>query len=140
MISCLRRAGVEVVERHVPVWEGREHKWSAGPAAAVRLAGAEARLLRRPQEPFDAIVVGYPGHADLRRRGTQPAGGRSSSTRSSHSPTRSSPTAARFRPESLAARALAAVDRHAFRAADLVVADTAAHAEHLFRADGRTAS
>src|SRR5262249_12013278 len=25
VISCLRRAGVEVAERHVPVWEGREH-------------------------------------------------------------------------------------------------------------------
>src|SRR5581483_11475040 len=29
-ISCLRRAGVEVVERHMPVWEGREEKWRAG--------------------------------------------------------------------------------------------------------------
>ena len=37
----------------------------------------------------------------------------------------------RFRPGSPAARALAAVDRHALRSADLVVADTRAHADHL---------
>src|SRR4029079_524429 len=61
VISCLRRAGVEVAERHQPVWDGREHKWSAGPVAALRLAAAEARLLARPGEPFDALVVGYPG-------------------------------------------------------------------------------
>ena len=32
--ACLRRAGVEVIERHIPVWEGQEHKWAVGPAAA----------------------------------------------------------------------------------------------------------
>ena len=37
----------------------------------------------------------------------------------------------RFRPGSAAARALAAVDRHALRSADLVVADTRANADHL---------
>ena len=37
----------------------------------------------------------------------------------------------RFRPGSAPARALAAVDRQAFRAADLVVADTCVHANHL---------
>ena len=38
VISCLRGAGVEVAERHVPVWEGREHKFAAGPARRCRLA------------------------------------------------------------------------------------------------------
>jgi glycosyltransferase involved in cell wall biosynthesis len=136
VISCLRRAGVEVAERHVPVWEGREHKWSAGAGTAVRLAAAEARLLRRPREPFDAVVVGYPGHLDL------PAARRAARGR----PVVFNPLVSladtliadrgRFRPGSLPARALAAVDRRAFRAADLVVADTAAHAEHLARATG----
>jgi hypothetical protein len=37
VISCLRGAGVDVVERHVSVWEGREHKFSPGLAAALRL-------------------------------------------------------------------------------------------------------
>src|SRR5581483_5103942 len=35
VISCLRRAGVEVVERHAAVWEGREQKWRAGLVAAT---------------------------------------------------------------------------------------------------------
>jgi glycosyltransferase involved in cell wall biosynthesis len=136
VISCLRRAGVEVAERHVPVWEGQEHKWSAGLAAAARLAGAEARLIRRPSEPFDALVVGYPGQADL------PAARHAARGR----PVVFNPLVSladtlvtdrgRFRPGSVAARTLAAIDGAAFRAADLVVADTAAHAEHLTRATG----
>jgi glycosyltransferase involved in cell wall biosynthesis len=136
VISCLRRAGVDVAERHVGVWEGREHKWRAGPLAAARLAAAEARLLRRPKEPFDALIVGYPGHADL------PAARRVAGRR----PVLFNPLVSladtlvadrrRYRPGGLPARALAAVDRRAFRAADLVVADTAAHAAHLASATG----
>jgi hypothetical protein len=44
VISCLRKAGVEVDERHASVWEGDEHKWAAGPVTFLRLARAEARL------------------------------------------------------------------------------------------------
>jgi glycosyltransferase involved in cell wall biosynthesis len=128
----MRRAGVEVVEHHVSVWDATEHKWRAGPAVAARLAAAEGRLaLRRPRERFDAVVVGYPGHTDL------PAARRAA---------RGAPVVfnalvsladtlvgdrARFRPGSLAARALAAIDRRALRAADLVVADTEANADFL---------
>jgi glycosyltransferase involved in cell wall biosynthesis len=136
VISCLRRAGVEVVERHVAVWEGREHKWGAGAGAALRLAAAELRLLRRPPESFDALLVGYPGHFDL-AAARRAARGR---------PVVFNPLVSlvdtlvadrgRFSAGSLPARALATVDRRAFRAADLVVADTAAHAEHLARATG----
>jgi glycosyltransferase involved in cell wall biosynthesis len=64
VISALRGAGVDVVERHEPVWEGR-HGWTAGPRTAARLALAEARLLARRPERFDALVVGYPGHPDV---------------------------------------------------------------------------
>ena len=66
VISCLRKAGVDVGERHAPVWEGREHKWAAGCAhgAAARAppssASAQASAIR-----FDALIVGYPGHLDL---------------------------------------------------------------------------
>jgi glycosyltransferase involved in cell wall biosynthesis len=136
VISCLRRAGVEVAERHAEVWEGREHKWHPGPVAAARLATAELRLLRRPQGAFDALIVGYPGHADL------PAARRAARGR----PVVFNPLVSladtlvadrgRFRAGSLPARTLAAVDRRAFRAADLVVADTSAHAEHLARLTG----
>ena len=132
MISCLRRAGVEVVERHVSVWEGREHKWSAGPAAVLRLAAAELKLRRRADEAFDAVIVGYPGHLDLG------AARRIAARR----PVIFNPLVSvsdtlvgdrgRFRRGSVADRALRAIDRRAFRAADLVVSDTAAHAE-LFR-------
>src|SRR6059058_1038691 len=66
VISCLRRAGVEVVERHVGVWEGRRDSWRAGPATLARLAVAELRLLRRPSAAFDVVLVGYPGHLDLK--------------------------------------------------------------------------
>src|SRR5436853_4826956 len=65
VISCLRRAGVEVLERHEPVWED-EHKWQAGAATGARLMLAEARLLARPRAGgADAVLVGYPGHSDL---------------------------------------------------------------------------
>ncbi|HEY7603354.1 MAG TPA: glycosyltransferase [Gaiellaceae bacterium] len=135
MISCLRRAGVEVAERHEPVWEGREHKFGAGTGTALRLAVAELRLLRSGGERFDAVVVGYPGHFDM------PAAARAARGR----PIVFNPLVSladtlvgdrgRFRPGGPAARVLEAVDRRAFRRADLVTADTAAQAE-LFRALG----
>jgi glycosyltransferase involved in cell wall biosynthesis len=136
VISCLRRARVEVVEHHVPVWEDSEHKWAAGAAAALRLAAAELRLLRRPKQRFDAIIVGYPGHADLPAARLAARG----------KPVVFNPLVSladtlvddrgRFEPESVAARALAALDRRALRAADLVVADTEANADDLARRGG----
>ena len=131
VISCLRGAGVEVVEEHVSVWEDGRHGWSAGPTRAVQLAAAELRLLARRSRDFDALIVGYPGHFDL-------AGARRAAR---GRPIVFNPLVSladtlvadrgRFRPGSLAARALEAVDRRAFRAADVVVADTEADA-HFF--------
>ena len=131
VISCLRRAGVEVEERHAAVWEGREHKWAAGPVAAVRLLGAQARLMRRPHDEFDAVIVGYPGHFDLpaaRRaaRGKPVVFNALLSLEDTLADDR-----ARFRRGSPAAHALAAIDRRALQAADLVVADTEANADDL---------
>jgi glycosyltransferase involved in cell wall biosynthesis len=135
VISCLRRAGVDVVERHASVWEGREHKFAAGAGAALRLVAAELSLLRRGTDDFDVLVVGYPGHFDL-AAAKRVARGR---------PIVFNPLVAledtfvedrrRFRTGSAPARILARIDRAAFRAADLVVADTEAQAE-LFRALG----
>jgi glycosyltransferase involved in cell wall biosynthesis len=131
VISCLRGAGVEVHEEHVAVWDDIRDGWSAGPGRALRLTAAEARLFTRRPRGFDAFIVGYPGHADL-PAARRAAGGR---------PVVFNPLVSladtlvgdrgRFRPRSLAARALERIDRHAFRSADLVVADTASHARFL---------
>jgi glycosyltransferase involved in cell wall biosynthesis len=132
VISCLRGAGVDVVEHHVSVWEPRRDSWSAGFGSALRVARSELRLLRRPKG-FDALIVGYPGHFDL------PAAHRAARGR----PLVFNPLVSledtlvgdrgRFRPGSFAARTLAAIDRRAFRTADLVVADTAANADFFAR-------
>ena len=131
VISALRGAGVEVIERHEPVWEGQEEKWSLGPGAAVRLVLAELRLLARRGPRTDAVIVGYPGHLDLlaARRAARGA------------PVVFNPLVSltdtlvedrgRFRHGSFAERALRTIDRRALRSADVVVADTDAHAEFL---------
>jgi glycosyltransferase involved in cell wall biosynthesis len=128
VISCLRKADVEVEEVHVSVWDEDRNGWSAGAAQAARLAAAEAQLLMRRPADFDAFVVGYPGHFDL------PAARRASRGR----PIVFNPLVSladtlvtdrgRFRANSLAARALERIDRRAFRTADVVVADTEAQA------------
>ena len=130
VISCLRGAGVDVVEHHVSVWEGRQESWKAGIASALRVAISELKLFRRPKG-FDVLVVGYPGHFDF------PAARWAARGR----PVVFNPLVSladtlvsdrgRFRAGSMAARTLEAVDRRAFRSADLVVADTEAHADYL---------
>jgi glycosyltransferase involved in cell wall biosynthesis len=131
VIAALRRAGVEVAERHVSVWEGKAQKWRSGARAAARLVLAEARLFQRPNESFDAMIVGYPGHLDLA------AARRVARER----PIVFNPLVSlydtfvadrrRFGPHSLPGRALKAIDRRALRAADLIVADTHAGAAFL---------
>jgi len=128
VISCLRGAGVEVHEEHVSVWDDLREGWTAGPGRALCLAAAEARLLARRPRGFDVLIVGYPGHLDL-WPAHRAARGR---------PILFNPLVSladtlvadrrRFRPGSSAARALEAIDRRAFRSADLLVADTEAHA------------
>jgi glycosyltransferase involved in cell wall biosynthesis len=135
VVSCLRGAGVEVVERHVSVWEGREHKFAAGLGAASRLAFAELELFRRVDVEFDAVIVGYPGQLDL-AAARRVARGR---------PVVFNPLVSladtlvsdrgRFADTSLPARVLRAIDRASFRSADLVVADTHAQAS-FFREIG----
>jgi glycosyltransferase involved in cell wall biosynthesis len=128
---------VEVDEEHVAVWDDLREGWSAGPGRALRLVAAEARLFTRRPRGFDAFVVGYPGHLDL------PAARRAARGQ----PVVFNPLVSladtlvadrgRFRPGSAAASALERIDRHAFRSADLVVADTEAHARFLEQLAGR---
>jgi glycosyltransferase involved in cell wall biosynthesis len=129
VIACLRAAGVRVVERHRRVW-GR-HNWSPGPRTLGRLARAELALARVRDAEADVVVVGYPGHADM------PAARRVARGR----PVVFNPlvsladtlvddrrVVARRSPAAALVRAL---DRTAFRLADLVVADTEAHAAYF---------
>jgi glycosyltransferase involved in cell wall biosynthesis len=133
VIACLRSAGVEVHEVHTPVWEETQTRWNAGVGAAIRLAVAETRLLARRAPKGDAVIVGYPGHFDL------PAAKRAAKGRPIVFNALVSladtfvDDRARFRPHSLPARALGIVDRKAFDAADLVVADTDADADFFSR-------
>ena len=134
VVSCLRRAGVTVVERHREVW-GR-HNWSLGLGQVARVLRAEGSLARRREDDADVVVVGYPGHFDM------PAARRVARGR----PVVFNPLVslhdtfvgdrARFRPRSTAAGVLRAVDNGAFRGADLVVADTEAQAAFFRRAFG----
>jgi len=129
VISCLRGAGVEVVERHAALWERRRHKWSIGIGAMLRVAVAETVLiLRGHRERFDAVIVGYPGHFDMvaarriaRRRPVifNPLVSLSDSLVDDRG---------RFVQGSAAAGIVRQIDRIAFSRADVVVADTEQHA------------
>jgi glycosyltransferase involved in cell wall biosynthesis len=131
VMSALRGAGVEVVERHMPVWEGRRDNWAAHWGAGLRLAVAQVRLRFSPRETFDAVVVGYPGHFDVPRArrvaGTKPL--LFNPLVSLHETLVSDRK--RFRQGLLAARILLGVDRRALRLPDMVVADTEANADFL---------
>jgi glycosyltransferase involved in cell wall biosynthesis len=126
VLACLVGSGIDVVEIHAPVWR-EEHKFALGPTVLPRLALAEASLaFRRVPRDIDALVVGYPGQFDI------PA------AKAHRRPILFNAMVSlyetlvddrrRFRPGSLPAHALHAVDRFAFRAADLLVADTRANA------------
>ncbi len=123
---------MEVTERHEPVWEGRRDAWRAGFSTFVRLVRAQARLLRRDGgRRYDAVVVGYPGQLDLLAARRAACG----------APVVFNPLVSlsdtlvadrgRFRAGSFAARGLELLDRLALRTADVVVADTEAHAGFL---------
>ena len=129
VVSCLRGAGVEVLERHRDVWGVQN--WSLGLRQMSRVLKAERSLARDEEREADVVLVGYPGHFDL------PAARRTARGR----PVVFNPLVSlsdtlvadrgRFRDGSLPARTLARIDRRALRGADLVVADTRANAEHL---------
>jgi glycosyltransferase involved in cell wall biosynthesis len=131
VISALRDAGVDVLEQHKGVWEGRRDNWTARWGAAIRLFYAEVRLRFAPKTPFDAVIVGYPGHFDV------PGARRVAGQR----PLIFNPLVSlhetlvtdrgRFQRGRLGASVLSAVDRQALRKPDLVVADTEANADFL---------
>jgi len=137
VIACLRRADVEVLERHEGVWESTRHKWELGGRSVFRLLGAEARLAAGGRvRGVDAVIVGYPGHLDMPL----------ARALSGRLPLVFNPLVsltetlvedrARFQRDSPAGAALRALDRLALRCADVVVADTARSAAFLSELGG----
>lgn len=128
---------MDVVERHREVWGAQN--WQLGVRQLSRVLRAERSLARDAEREADVVVVGYPGHFDL------PAARRIARGR----PIVFNPLVSlhdtlvgdrqRFRAWSPAARILRVVDRGAFRAAALVVADTEAHAGFFQRSFGLAA-
>jgi glycosyltransferase involved in cell wall biosynthesis len=129
VIAALGSAGVEVDLVHQEMWGGR-HKFGLTPTVLPRLARAELRLARAPlDEEVDALLVGYPGQFDIwsaKRHGRPVVFNAMVSLYDTFVEDRG-----RFRDGSLPARTLRRLDRSAFRAADLVVADTQANAEFM---------
>jgi len=144
LIAGLRERGVEVVERHRPVWERTRHKAGAflGPAGMARGAGrfaaawASLALERPGAGAVDAIVAGYPAQPDApfawlaaRRRRVPLVVDAMISFWDTLAGDRGRVGAA-------AGAALASLDRLALAAGDLVLADTQANADFLARRFG----
>ena len=128
VVSALRRAGAEVAELHAEVWSD-EHKFAIGPRVLPRLVRAEISLATRKTRGQDVLLVGYPGQFDLwaaKRHALPVAFNAMVSLYEALVEDRR-----RFEPGSLPARALRALDRRSFRAADLVISDTAANAAFM---------
>ena len=131
VISCLRAGRVGVIESHAALWESDRHKLSPGIRTLARALRAEILLARRSANGCDAVIVGYPGHIDIpaarRVAGELPlvfnplVSLEDTMVDDRGLVSRGSPRG----------RVLRAVDRRAFRTADLVVADTAAHADYF---------
>jgi len=129
VIAALESAGVDVDLVHEEMWAGT-HKFGISPAVFPRLARAELGLARADlADDVEAVVVGYPGHFDLwsaKRHGRPVVFNAMVSLYDTFVEDRE-----RFRDGSLPAKALRRLDRAAFRAADLVVADTRANADFM---------
>jgi glycosyltransferase involved in cell wall biosynthesis len=141
LAMALAGAGFAVEELHVPLWEETRYKTRGyfGVASlaglAVRWARAAGTLARRWRARAGAppiVVVGFGGVLDvlLARRVCRPRAGLVFAPLVSLTETLVDDRAV-FRAGGLRARAARALDRRTFRAADLVLADTAAHAAYL---------
>ena len=129
VITALEAAGVDVDLVHEEMWAGT-HKFGLTPTVLPRLAQAEVRLaLTTVAEDAEALVVGYPGHFDLwsaKHHDRPVVFNAMVSLYDTFVEDRE-----RFRDGSAAAKALRRLDRAAFRAASLVVADTQANADFM---------
>ncbi len=139
--AALAGAGFNVEELHEPLWEATRSKDARyfGPASLARLgarhAAAARRLVRRWRArggPPPLVVAGFGGQLDvlLAARMCRPRAALVFAPLVSLSETLVEDRRL-FAPGSVRARALARLDRATFAAADLVLADTAAHAEYF---------
>jgi glycosyltransferase involved in cell wall biosynthesis len=138
---ALQAAGHDVEELHEPLWEETPDKPASyfGPASLARLGARYALAGRRLARGWRArsgepplVVVGFGGHLDvlLAERVCRPRRGLVFAPLVSLSETLVEDRQV-FRPGSWRARRLGDLDRRAFAASDLVLADTVAHAEYL---------
>jgi glycosyltransferase involved in cell wall biosynthesis len=136
----LERGGIEVRACHEPLWEETRDKHDSyfAPRALLHLglrwlraASRLARAYRRDGERADLLVVGFNGQLDLllarllRRRRAVLFAPLVTVTETLID------DRGTYRPGSMVARLLAALDRVCLRLADLVVIDTAAHRDYL---------
>jgi glycosyltransferase involved in cell wall biosynthesis len=139
--QALVTAGWSVAECHEPLWEETRDKHARyfGVASLARLgaryAAAVRRLARRWRAlsgPPPVVVVGFGGQLDvlLARRVCRPRAALVFAPLVSLSETLVEDRRV-FAPGGLRARAIAALDRVTLASADLVLADTAAHADYL---------
>ncbi len=143
--AALAGAGFTVVECHEPLWEETPAKPAAYFGAAslaalgARYAAVATRLARRWRAVVaeaggapPLVVAGFGGQLDvlLARRVCRPCAGLVFAPLVSLTETLVLDRRV-VAPGGAPARALAALDRATFRAADLVLADTAAHADYL---------
>jgi glycosyltransferase involved in cell wall biosynthesis len=138
---ALARAGFAIEELHAPVWEDTRTKSRGyfGPTSLTGLAGrwaaATRRLAvawRRRQGPPPLVVIGFGGQLDalIASRVCRPRAGLVYAPLVSLSETLVEDRGV-FPAGGARARLVAALDRAAFRTADLTLADTAAHAAYL---------
>ena len=139
--QALRGAGFTLLELHEPLWEETRVKGRGyfGPASLLRLgkryAAATVRLARRWRAlggPPPLVVVGFGGQLDvlLARRLCRPRAGLLFAPLVTLGETLVEDRRV-FAAGGAVARVLATLDRATLRAADLVLADTAAHAADL---------
>lgn len=139
LIAGLRELGVEVVECHRPVWELTRHK--AGeflsprrlPATGARYTAAWARLAlaQRRVGPVDAVIAGYPAQLDVPFAALFARLRRVPLVVDAMISLSDTLSGDRARVGSTAGRALRALDRFAVKRADLLITDTATHAEYF---------
>ncbi|HJQ85666.1 MAG TPA: glycosyltransferase, partial [Candidatus Binatia bacterium] len=138
---ALAGAGWTVVECHEPLWETARDKPARYFGAAslaglgLRWAAAMRRLARRwraLEGPPPLVVVGFGGQLDvlIARRLCRPRAGLVFAPLVSLTETLVEDRRV-FPAGGVPARAVAALDRLTFRAADVILADTAAHADYL---------